>query len=117
VKKESRTIQDKKGMEMAYSTIVALVVALIVLTLLIVFLTGGFNNFMQKIGIYTPVSNVDLVIQNCDVLASNQAKFEYCCLNKTVVFSSKQKVDMTCFQAINFSWGKDIDVLNCEGAC
>lgn len=110
-------LKSKRSLEMAYSTIIALILGLVLLVLLIMLLTGSFDNFKNKIGAFSSNSNVDLIVGNCNTLASNDAKFEYCCVNKTIVLSKTQKYELTCIKAINTTWGKDIEQLSCEGVC
>jgi hypothetical protein len=115
--KRGKIGQEKKAMEMAFSMFVSLVIAIILLILIIVFITGGFTNFKEKFSLFAPSSNVDALVTNCNNLVINDAKYEYCCTNKTVSLSAKQKFEMTCSQIANQSYGTEITKLNCQGAC
>jgi hypothetical protein len=109
--------KSKKGMEMAFSTLVGMILAIILLALIIVFFTGGFNGFKEKIGSFFSDSNVDITVDNCNRLVSIGSSFDYCCVNKTIKISSKVKYDMPCTSASNYSWGARIDKLDCSGVC
>jgi len=108
---------DKKGIELATNAIVITIIALVLLILLITFLTGGFKGFKEKISIYLSSSNVDDIKTSCNQLALQDSKFEYCCVNKTVKLSGTQKMELTCFQATNQTWGIEITKLECSGVC
>jgi len=112
-------IKDKRGTEQAIWTAIALILAIVLLALLIVFVTGGFKKFGEKIGLYSSASNVDSFVENCNALAAREAKFEYCCSNKTLVISSKEKHEVSCNNVVlsNYSWAKNMDKLNCEEVC
>jgi len=109
--------RNKKGLEMAFGTIVVIILSLVVLIFLIMALKGSFKDFRDKIGIYFSDSNVDSIIDNCNSLAMRDSSYEYCCVKKEIKLSSKNKVFLTCDNARNESWGSSIDLLNCEGVC
>ena len=117
MEKRVKIASGKRGMEMAFNTIIALIIAIILLVTIIVFFTGGFNNFKEKIGSFFSDSNVDLTIDSCNRLVSMGASFDYCCVNKTIKISAKQKYDLPCFRASNYTWGAKIDKLDCNGVC
>jgi hypothetical protein len=112
-------MRSKRGFEMAFSTLVAIVLALILLALLIVFLTGSFGKFKDKISNFFSSSNVDSVVDNCNRLVISESFYEYCCVNKTLKMSGKEKYEQSCFNIFsgNYSWAKNLEKLNCEGVC
>jgi hypothetical protein len=112
-------VKNKRGMEMAFGTVVTIVLALLLLAFLIVFFTGNFSNFKDKIGGFFSSSNVDDVVSNCNSLVLRESKYEYCCTNKTVKLSSKNKFESSCndLSLGNFSWAKNIEKLNCLDVC
>jgi hypothetical protein len=115
--KRGLIISNKKGMELAFSSIVYIILAILILISLFIFFSGGFQSFKEKINMFISQSNVDNTIQSCNNLALIDAKYEYCCINKTVKISSKEKYQLTCYNLANKSWGKDITVLDCKEQC
>jgi len=114
-----RELRNKRGMEMTFATLVIIVLSIILLALLITFLTGNFSKFKDKLDTFWSSSNVDMVVENCNNLVMQSSDYEYCCVNKTVKLSSKQKFEASCNFLVsgNYSWAKDIEELNCEGVC
>ena len=111
-------MRGKKGQEMAFSTIIVTVLAIILLILVITFLTGGFKTFREKIGIYSSESNVDSVVDQCNFLVEQDSAYDYCCVNKTIKLSASQSIQMSCSSAFNQSWaGSRIKELKCGGIC
>ena len=111
-------VKNKKGLEMAFSTIVVTVLAVILLVIVITFLMGGFKTFREKVGVYFSESNVDSVVDSCNFLVEQNSAYEYCCANKTIKLSAKQNLQMSCSMASNQSWaGNRIKELNCAGIC
>jgi hypothetical protein len=110
-------IKNRKGFEMAFSTIVVIILALLLLATIIFIFSKSASSFREKISGYFSSSNVDSIIEKCSTLAISGGSFEYCCVNNTVKFSSKDKQELTCLQASNFSWGMKIGELNCENIC
>ena len=108
---------DKRGLELAVSTIIVTIIALVLLILLIAFLTGGFKTFKEKINLYLSSSNVDDVKASCNQFAMQNSEFEYCCINRTVKVSSNQKLQLTCLDSANQSWGTEITKLECGDIC
>ena len=108
---------NKKGYEMAFSTIVVIILSLMVLVFLIMALTGSFKDFREKIGVYFSSSNVDLVIESCNNLVLQNSNYEYCCVDKTVRLSRRNKFEMNCLAASEESWGAGINKLDCGGIC
>lgn len=118
--KKERKGMNKKGTEMATSMIVTTIIALVLLIILIAMLTGSFKTFKEKVSAYFSISNVDTVIEGCNNLVQTEQNFDYCCVNKTVRFSSKDRIEITCFEAAsgNQTWAAGrINNLDCKGVC
>lgn len=116
-KVKNKKMKSKKSMEMAVSTLVIIIISLLVLIGLIVILTSTEKNFVEAIKLYFTSSNLDKVVENCNTLVITNADYEYCCTKKTIKLSSKEKFELSCFEASAKSWGDNIDKLNCEGMC
>jgi len=111
-------LAGKRGLEMVFSSIVMLILAIFLVSILILFLTGGFKNFQDKVGFYSPKSNVDSIVDNCNLLVQQNSVYEYCCINKTIIIPNKQKFELSCFDALNQNWSSNrINKLNCGDIC
>jgi len=69
---------NKKGAEMTISTVVIIVLALIVLVVLVVGFTGGWGNLWTRITAFFGGSNIDSIVQACQVACTTGAKNDYC---------------------------------------
>jgi len=110
-------LKNKRGIELAFGTIITIIIAIVLLIFLIFMLAGGFNSFKEKVLLYLTVSNIDTIIENCNTLALQGQIYEYCCIKKTVKLSAKEKYELTCANISMQSWGNRITNLNCEGVC
>ena len=110
-------MKGKRGFELAFSSIVVIVLSLFVLIALFLIFSNASSSFKEKIGLFTPASNIDTFVSSCNNLASTTQSYEYCCEKKTARVSSKEKLEITCLGAMNQSWGSSINELNCEGVC
>jgi len=105
---------DKKAMQLAISTIVIIVISVLVLIALLLIWnqqTGVFSDFLENL---MGRSNVDAVIAGCNTLVSQDASYEYCCVDKNVKYGDREE-DMTCFEL-----AKQFDKINnidCGGIC
>jgi hypothetical protein len=68
----------KKGAELAISTIVVIVVSIVVLVVLIVGFTSGWGNLWGNISAFFGGSNVDSMVQACNVACTTQGQNAYC---------------------------------------
>ncbi len=110
-------IGDKKGLEMAINTIVLIILALVVLIAAIFIFSRSSSAFADKINSFISSSNVDSTIDSCNILANQESRFDYCCVKKSVKISRSEILNVTCSEATEKSWAKDIQKLNCEGVC
>jgi len=82
---------NKKGAELTIGTIVIIVLALVVLVVLVIGFTTGWSNLWDKvIGFGGGKVNVQSVVQSCQVACSTGGTYNYCTLERGVVFD---KVD------------------------
>jgi len=109
--------KDKKGLEMAISTIVVMTLLLFLLVILLVLMTTSGSNFSEKVKNLLGSSNVDIIVNDCNTLHQLGSNYEYCCTNKTIRLSGSKKLEMSCFLASSETWGSRINKLNCEGIC
>lgn len=83
---------NKKGAEMTIGTIVIIVLALIVLVVLVIGFTGGWSNLWTRITSFFGGSNVDSIVQACQVACTTGSKYDYCSLERTVKFDYNSKL-------------------------
>jgi len=96
-------MKSKKGAEMTIGTIVIIIIALIVLVFLIVGFTMGWGNLTDKIkALIGGGSNVQTVVQGCQLACSSSSAFDYCSKQRDVRFDDEAKDDLklkyTCYQ-------------------
>jgi len=92
---------NKKAAEMTIGTIIIIVLALIVLVVLVVGFTGGWSNLWGKItAFFGGGTNVDTIVQACELACTTKAKYDYCDKIRTLKFEDAEKklrkVDLSC---------------------
>ena len=87
---------NKKGAEMTIGTIVIIVLALIVLVVLVVGFTAGWGNLWGRISAFFGGSNVDAVVQACNVACTTEAQNDYCDRVRKVTTES-DKLEENCY--------------------
>jgi len=110
---------NKKGFEMIWSTVVVIVLALMLLLFIMLFFTSSSGNFIEKIKSYFSYSNVDSVIQGCNIFVDSGSENSFCCEKKQVKYYSggeKLEGEFSCNELVDedFINGK-INELNCAG--
>jgi len=103
----------KKGVEIAISTIIMIILGLAVLTILIVFFNSRASDLSEQTG--ESESNVDSVVSACNSLVSLESYYSYCCEKKEVVLNSKESFRVACVNARSANWSSDrIKELDCS---
>ena len=98
-------MRDKKGMEMAITTVIMIVLSIAVLTVLVVFFNSQTGFLSKWFKTQSTQSNVDVVVGACDNLVTTEAVFAYCCEDKEVSFGEGgQNVKMTCDNISRADW-------------
>ena len=85
-------VNGKRGMEMAVTTVIMIILSIAVLTILVVFFntqTGFLDKWFKT---QTTASNVDAVVSACDNLVTSNSVYAYCCEDKEVRFGGKGEV-------------------------
>lgn len=70
-------MQNKRGQELSIGTLVLIVLGIVVLVLLILGFSIGWQNLFSKIGITTG-SDLSAMVAACKVAAASQSKGSYC---------------------------------------
>lgn len=78
---------NKKAAEMTIGTIIIIVLALIVLVVLVVGFTGGWSNLWGKItAFFGGGTNVDTIVQACQLACTSNSQYDYCDKMRTLKF-------------------------------
>lgn len=112
---------NKKAFELAISTIVIIVLAILVLIAVLVIFdrqTGIFSDFINNL---MGKTNVDALVISCNSLASQNSVYDFCCVERKVKYKAEGKVleeELTCNALADEDFvGGRIDKLNCEDVC
>ncbi|MAH06826.1 hypothetical protein CMI38_01085 [Candidatus Pacearchaeota archaeon] len=106
---------NKKGMEMAINTVVILVLAIVVLVFLVLFFTNSSGEFAGRVKSYFSYSNVDRIVEQCNLLVDLDRGYTYCCEKNEVRFFSDGERDeslMSCGEMVE-RFG--VEKMGCEG--
>lgn len=107
---------NKRGLEIAINTVVILVLSILVLAFLILFFSEAGKSFLSKIKGYSGYSNVDEVVNNCNLYVDTQAQYSYCCDKRDVKYledGKKAEGKFTCLE-IDDKFG-GVKGMNCGG--
>lgn len=119
----------KKGLQMAVTTVIMIILAIAVLTILIIFMNSQTGFFSKWLKDEQGKSNVDFIVSVCNNLVARKSVYSYCCDEKEIVLGGKGEVDdegnvvenvlkMTCDASRGESWsGGRIKELDCSGVC
>lgn len=75
---------NKKGIQLAISTIIILLLAVIVLVGLIVFFRGGFDSFSDTTDTIADSVGSSAVVQACQIACDQEDLIGYCCQDHEV---------------------------------
>ena len=119
---------EKRGLEMAVTTVIMIILSIAVLTILVIFVNSQTGFLSRWLGTQGSESNVDSVISTCNAFVATDSVYSYCCEEKLIVFGGDGDVDedgnvvekkdlrQTCNIARDESWSAGrIDELSCEG--
>jgi len=85
-------MDNKRGQGLSTSTIILLVLGLIILVILILGFTMGWN----KIFPFLSSNNVQTIVNNCEAACVTQAKFDFCTTEREVNDGTNPKFKTTC---------------------
>ena len=89
---------NKRGAELAISTLVIIVLAVVVLIVLIVGFTAGWSKLWGNISSFFGSSNVDSIAKACQTACLTQSKNDWCNEQRTITGVSAIKTPQTCEQ-------------------
>lgn len=91
-KVDKRFFKNKKAAEMAIGTIIVIILSLVVLAVIVYGFTTGWTGLWQRIqGVGGGESNVQSVIQGCQLACVTQSSYDYCTLKRNVIFGNETK--------------------------
>ena len=112
---------NKRGFELAINTVIVMILALVLLIFLILFFTMGSGNFMEVVKGFFSYSNVDTIINSCNVYANSNFEYKYCCEKQNVKYYENDKKvqgNFTCFEISSKSFvSSEIKLMECSGNC
>ena len=84
-----KILDNKKGAEMAISTIIVIALGLVILVILIMGFSSGWSNLWEKVtGFGGGKVNVQSVIQGCELACTTSAQYDYCGKTSTLTFTT-----------------------------
>lgn len=87
-------MDNKKGQGLSTTTIILLVLGLVILVMLIL----GFSLGWNKIFPFLKSNNVQTIVNDCSIACSTQAKFDFCSAKRDLNNGEETIVDVTCYQ-------------------
>ena len=110
---------NKKGFELIWSNVVVIILAFMLLLVIILFFTNTSGGFAEKIKGYFSYSNVDFVIDSCNLLSNSDSEYAFCCDKKQVKYyenTEKKKGEFSCGELVNKVFiNNKINQMGCEG--
>jgi hypothetical protein len=82
---------NKKGQEMSVTTLVLIVIGVVLLVMLILGFSMGWQNLWGKINVLGGGSNVVTVIEACKIAATSDSTYSYCNEFKKVTIGSETR--------------------------
>ena len=120
-------MRNGRGLEMAVTTVIMIILSIAVLTILIVFVNSQTSFLSKWFGTYESESNVDMVVSACNSLVAVDSVYSYCCEEREIVLADGAEVDdegnvvdasfkRTCSAAREEYWSAGrIDEMSCVG--
>ncbi len=90
-------MKNKKGAELTIGTIIIIILAIVVLVFLVYGFTTGWGNLWDKISNWGgSSSNVQTIIQGCQVACTTNAGYDYVDFKRQVVLGDGTKFEASC---------------------
>jgi len=86
--------RDKRGLEMAISTLIIIILSVIVLLALVLAFTGGFTEFWKTIKSYSQ-SDIQALKKTCENSCAFNNNYDFCCLQREIDFGGGTE-NLTC---------------------
>jgi hypothetical protein len=85
-------MESKRGQGMSTSTIILLILGLVILVVLILGFTIGWN----KLAPWLNSNNVDTIKTSCEAACSTGSVYDFCSVSRSVNDGTNKKFDATC---------------------
>jgi len=69
---------NKKGQELTIGTLILIVLGVIILVLLVIGFSVGWENIFKKFNIFGGGTDIESVVQSCKIALSSNAKYSFC---------------------------------------
>lgn len=111
--------KNKKAVQLTMETILLLVLTVVAVVILLAFFNQSSQHLFERIKSYFTYSNVDAVVESCNILSGSGSDYAFCCEKKEVKYYKDEKKaerEFTCGELAkeDFSNNK-INKINCEG--
>jgi len=110
--------KNKKAIQLTLETILLLILTVAAVVLLFTFFSQSSQNLFGKIKSYFVYSNVDAVIESCNILSSSGSSYAFCCDKKEVKYyegDKKTEGDFSCIQLADKSFiNNKINLISCD---
>ena len=91
---------SRRGIELAISTLILLVIGVLLLLGLVFMLVGGFERFRGSTGPLIDTTESSAVRESCRLACSTENYGSFCCTNRTlgdtVVYCTDDLIDVAC---------------------
>ncbi len=91
---------NRRGFELAISTLILLILGIVVLIGLVVFLQGGFGRLKSTSEPFLSTAETSAVREACRLACQGNDKLSYCCKNVTVgkekILCSDSRLELDC---------------------
>jgi hypothetical protein len=90
-------MENKRGQGLSTNTIILLILGLVILVVLILGFTLGWN----KIFPFLSGNNVQTIVNNCQAACATQAKFDFCSAPRTLNDGTNKFPNVNCYELAN----------------
>ena len=97
-------LREKRGMEMAITTVIMIILSISILTVLVIFFNSQSGFLSRVLKSSASESNVDLILNTCLLLSETESSYSYCCDRREVIINSKTKEVMACKDMEGKTW-------------
>ncbi|MDD5193578.1 MAG: hypothetical protein PHF67_03240 [Candidatus Nanoarchaeia archaeon] len=110
-------INEKRGFELALNTIVIIILAVLLLLFAVMFFTKSSGSFIDTIRGYFSYSNVDSIVQRCNILADSNSLNSFCCEKVEVRYYANGKKEIgvfSCRELMDNGIEDRIKIMDCK---
>ena len=88
--------KNRKAQGMSTSTIILLILGLVILVILII----GFTMGWEKFGLFLPKDNIDNIKTSCEVACSTNSQYAFCSVERDVKDGVNDEFKATCYELV-----------------